>query len=243
MAVLLIALWIAGAAVIASANRANRKTSLRLTMIWVCAAWIAVGWWLWAPKPATSSIALAFTSAAGISVLGARWPGARAWQFVVIGLLGVTLLPLLEADLLGRPLTLSGVRIAFAIGLLGTGVLNYVPTRLGIAAALAGYGAGLMFADHQLRLARMAIAAAPVIGWLSVASRRSGETNTVRLWLDFRDRFGAIWSLRVLEQFNRSAANSGSTTTLKWNGLNGPDGPDSYERLRALLRRFGLPPT
>jgi hypothetical protein len=138
---------------------------------------------------------------------------------------------------------LSGVRIAFKIGLLGTGVVNKIPTRLGIAPAIVGCWAGVMLADHPSRFAHIAIAAAPLIGWLSVAFRRSHEGGTDRLWHDFRDRFGAIWSLRVMEQFNRSAANSGSTVTLKWNGLSGPDGPQSYERLCALLKRFGLPPT
>lgn len=241
MSALLITLWIAGAIALATAIHANRKTSLLLTVFWACFAWVAIGWWILNPGSATTQIALAMTSAAGVSVLGARWPGALAWQFVVIGLLGVMYLPLIEAHLIGTPLVLIGLRFIFVIGLMGTAVVNYLPTRLGISAMSVGIWAAMAFWNQGPELAPVAVACAPLIGWLSLAFRRPPSSNTTRLWLGFRDRFGAIWSLRVMEQFNRSAANSGSATTMKWNGLNGPDGPDTYERLCAVLKRFGMP--
>lgn len=243
MTAVLVALWIVGAAVLASSIRANRCTSLLPTMFWTSVAWIAIGWWQSNTDVTASHIALALTSAAGVSVLGARRPGAWAWQFVVIGLLGVMHLPLIESHMIGTPLVLTGLRLMFLMGLIGTAVLNYLPTRFGLSAILVGLWATLSLWNLVPELARIAIGSVPLISWLTFSMRRPSYGETNQLWHDFRDRFGMIWALRMMEQFNRSAANSGSATTLKWNGLSGPDGPDTYERLCAVLKRFGMPPT
>jgi hypothetical protein len=68
-----------------------------------------------------------------------------------------------------------------------------------------------------------------------------------RAWLSFRDRFGLVWSQRLREQFNRSAANSGWPVMLTWKGLRAVPGasdqarPDDellMETIRALMKRF-----
>jgi len=64
-----------------------------------------------------------------------------------------------------------------------------------------------------------------------------------QVWLDFRDRFGLTWSLRMREQFNRAASNAGWHARLGWSGLQGPKEeiaqPDMLRTLKALLKRFG----
>jgi hypothetical protein len=64
-----------------------------------------------------------------------------------------------------------------------------------------------------------------------------------QVWLDFRDRFGLTWSLRMREQFNRAASNAGWHARLGWSGLQGPKEeialPDMLRTLQALLKRFG----
>src|SRR5262249_5208603 len=83
--------------------RANRQTSLSHAVAWGIAAWLAwVGVFLaddlgnGAPTHTGRYVALCFTSAAGVAVLGARRPGVGAWNFVVAGLLAVLLLPIAE---------------------------------------------------------------------------------------------------------------------------------------------------
>jgi hypothetical protein len=94
--------------------------------------------------------------------------------------------------------------------------------------------------------AGLCLALAPWAGL--VVLRRSppaGSDDFDALWLDFRNRFGAVWGLRVREQFNRAAANAGWPVTLQWHGLavkeaaTPPPQNELVEKLRALLKRFG----
>src|SRR5882724_2886965 len=75
--------------------RANATTTLRPSIAWGAAAWLA---WLAAfalddPTNLWRYLALSLTACAGVSVLGARRPGVGAWNFVVVGLLAVLLIP------------------------------------------------------------------------------------------------------------------------------------------------------
>ena len=69
-----------------------------------------------------------------------------------------------------------------------------------------------------------------------------------RLWFWFRDNWGVVWALRVLERFNRAAEVSRWPVRLTWFGLaplRGQEGdqpapsPDELETtFRNLMRRF-----
>ena len=54
--------------------------------------------------------ALSLTGCAGVAVLGARRPGVGPWNFVLLGLLAVMLLPLAEGLLSRGALHLAGPR-------------------------------------------------------------------------------------------------------------------------------------
>src|SRR5438105_232827 len=142
-------LWLmfwAGAYPLWRAWRANRRTSLVHAVNWTIISWAAWGL-AWATDflypPALAVVArygaLCLTGCAGVAVLGARRPGVGAWNFVVVGLLAVMLLPLAEATVAGGSLHLAGPRIVFVAGTLAVIVLNYLPTRLGPAAACLGF--------------------------------------------------------------------------------------------------------
>lgn len=230
---------------------ANWRTPLLYSVIWAilgwtvaCAAVLAV--------PGLHFVALTLFGCASVAVLGARNPNAAAWQFVVCGLAGVLLLPLIESSVRDRPIDLSGVRWAFVCGLSVFASLNCLFTRLAFPTILVLVGGTLTFFIPKLTVGDpivifgyfvgvLCVWSAPAVGWLGFWDRRRDQSPTNRLWLDFRDRYGAVWALRVIEQFNRSAANAGSETTMTWNGLNGVDDAVAYERLIALLKRFGLP--
>jgi hypothetical protein len=236
----------------ARATTANFRTSLVFSVIWGWIAWAGLVAALIGLKSASFQIALALIGCASVSVLGARWPGAAAWQFVVVALLAVLLLPIAEAYLRGAEIQASLVRRVFVGGLLFTIIANYLPTRLGLAAMmLAGAlitTSAVMSIELAPRLAELlheiglcCACGGPAAAWLVLATGRGEWSPSTRLWLDFRDRFGAIWSLRLMEQFNRSAANAGLSARLHWRGLRGPQVADEYARLAALMKRFGLP--
>jgi hypothetical protein len=230
---------------LAVALSANRLTTLRTALTWGAgslAAWVVAA--LFPESSLAGYLALCLTGCAGVAVPGARRPGAGAWNFVVAGLLAVLLLPV--ASGLGTP-RLEAAHLVFLSGTLAVVVLNYLPGRLGPAAALAGVGVALeisrlagntMFAG-QLSAARLLLVAALWLAWL--LQRQSRATNEFDgIWLAFRDRYGFVWGERVREQFNRSAVNAGSSARLGWSGLKaGPtDNQEAIQILRALLKRF-----
>jgi hypothetical protein len=91
----------------------------------------------------------------------------------------------------------------------------------------------------------LCLALAPWLGLILLRrASAAGAQDFDTVWLDFRNRFGAVWGLRVREQFNRSAANAGWPVTLQWHGLAVNEGAtpprnELVEKLRALLKRFG----
>jgi hypothetical protein len=233
--------------------QANRQTSLAHAVAWAAAAWAA-----WLVRCGTTAdawgyLALCLTGCAGVAVLGARRPGLGAWNFVVASLLIVLLLPLAEGGVLGAPVRPGAIRIGFLAATLTVALGNYLPTRLApgmllLAAGCLGEMLVLFGSEERSNLApwrqasEVLIGCAPWAAWASLRWRQSVRSEVNCLWLDFRDRFGAVWGLRLREQFNRAAANAGWPVVLDWSGLIA-NKPVSEEELRAvlcaLLKRFG----
>lgn len=236
--------------------QANRRTALAHAVGWTAAAWLA---WLVAfafdgDGLLGRYVALALTGCAGVAVLGARRPHVGAWNFVVVSLLAVLLLPVAQGW--GKPV-LSAPYLAFLGATVAVGWLNYLPTRLSPAALLFGAGAGAEMAElcgvkvdaTLLGVARLCLAMSP---WAALACLRRSRAHVTGLdqeWLSFRDRFGVVWSQRAREQFNRAAANAGWPVTLSWHGFDaaqaeaGPAPEEVLATLRAVLKRFGTKET
>jgi hypothetical protein len=251
-------LYLSAAFPLAMALRANRCTSLFHAIAWAWLAWLGWGLAIGLDANGSTYLALCLTGCAGVAVLGARRPGVGAWNFVVLGLLTVLLLPVAEGTLIGTPLPLSTFRIAFLAVLIGVTVLNYVPTRLGGGAILLGVGCVWEMARITRTgrpdtfpggwfVATGCLGLAPWVAWVGVTVGRRGRTPFDRLWQEYRDRFGLVWGQRLREQCNRAAANAGLGVELGWWGLpagvvssdTGPGTP-AYETLAALMKRFGL---
>src|SRR6516165_2531149 len=137
MSIVLILLFVTGSAALVRAWLATRATALFHAVHWCMAAWLAWGVTIFTPERAShpdpvTYVALCLTGCAGIAVLGARRPHVTAWNFVVLGLLAVMVLPLVEKAFIGTQ-SLDWLRITFLAITLGVGVLNYLPTRFGPA--------------------------------------------------------------------------------------------------------------
>jgi hypothetical protein len=246
--------------------RINRRTSLIQAVHWTiiaCVAWellFALG-----GNPSRSAlavgsyIALALTGCAAVAVLGARRPGVTAWNFVVLALLAVDLLPLAKGVLAGKPTDVDLVHLLCVAATIAVGILNYLPTRMAPAALLLLIGCALVFAamattaesarsrQHLLEIGWLAVACVPWVAFWSMRSRPRAASEFDRLWLAFRNRFGLVWAQRLREQFNRSAAHAGWPVVLRWQGLRltrGAGSPDAETQdemvvaLQALMKRF-----
>lgn len=234
------------------ALRANRQTTLRQPLLWALAAWAvwAVAAWLRVLRPQHDGrlmpyLALCLTGCAGVAVLGARRPGVGAWNFVVVGLLAVLLLPVLNG--LGEPRLETAHWLFLGVALI-VPILNYLPTRLGLAALLLAAGCAieltalLDLVPPALRpIALLCLALSP---WASplLFRRDALRTEFDRLWLSYRDRFGFVWGQRMREQFNRAAHHASLPVMLRWSGLQATAPADPAALLglmRAVLKRFG----
>lgn len=238
--------WVVVSAVLplAAALSANRATALFHATAWAILAWAG---WLLATVTSLDAfgyLALVLTGCAGVAVFGARRPGVAAWNFVVAGLLVVLALPLLEAAALGTPVRPGTMRTVFLASLVGTTVINYLPTRLALGAAALAVGCWAefdrLFERGGADVTGWCVGLAPWLSWLGLKLGRPRASPTDRLWRTFRDRFGLVWGQRLREQFNRAAANAGFVAELRWTGVNPADSPAAYETLAALMKRFGL---
>ncbi|MBM3994354.1 MAG: hypothetical protein FJ303_09415 [Planctomycetes bacterium] len=257
MEFLTVALIVAGFVPLALAFWNERATSLSHALLWTMLTWTAWGAvFLWESIEQTRTdtgryIALCLVGCAGIAVLGARRPHVAAWDFVVLGLLSVMLLPLVEAALVGTE-SLGGLRVIFMTGAIAVGILNYLPTRQAVTAIwlFAACSAeialvhGWVPSEMNVLAMDLPLAFTPWLAWLSVALRPSAESEFDSVWLDFRDRWGFVWSQRVHEQFNNAAHHAGWPIVLTWFGLMHENDdrplndPVYVDTLRKALQRF-----
>jgi hypothetical protein len=263
-----------------AAWRRSEGTALRPGLIWVAVS-IALALLAQAlamlepfnagrPLAARSNyLAVLAVLAALVFVLNARMPGDKVWTGLTVLLVVVFLIPFLEEPgRLRRAHGLARLQLdtpwALFYGFIAVvGVTNYLPTRFGGAAAVLGLALVVEYltltrADWPLdRRARLGTAVAWLLafcGWLAhwCAGRRpSGRGECERLWFWFRDHWGAVWALRVLERFNREAALASWPVRLTWFGLEAVEPSSHVESalpvpdaaaimLRGLLRRFAV---
>jgi len=258
-----LSLILAGCYPICRAWQANRQTSLAHAVLWAGAAWVSWGMALTFGTPLEVGldpwryVALCMTGAAGVAVLGARRPHVGAWDFVVLGLLAVLLLPLAEKMFLGTP-SFGWPRVLFLGATLAVGIINYVPTNFALPTLLLGilytgecfslFAIDLEIRPEALFFLHASLFVIPWTCWWCGRRHAPRKMAFNQIWLDFRDQFGLFWGQRVREQYNRSAHNADLPGYLFWRGWKALDknAAVSVEKLRemesllqALLKRFG----
>ncbi|HWB10905.1 MAG TPA: hypothetical protein VG826_16875 [Pirellulales bacterium] len=198
-----------------------------------------------------------------VALLGAKRPQDRAWQLIVAAL--VALLAFQDLRAWTTDGSLSPAPHAawrwLTTGLSVMQLLNYLATRHAAAACLAFAGQVCLLGGNLLVVPvefpqrmpcglALVSTAVFVAAWCEREARRSGD-HAHDIWLEFRDRYGALWALRVAERVNAVAAHQNSRFRLQWSGFrqeqfdteqveNGPS-PDAdaiRKTLQTLLARF-----
>ncbi len=213
------------------------------------------------------------TLAALLSVFNARRPGSGAWAFLMGVLVLLFLIPWVEAQgsissaRAAARLRLEAPWNAFFAILVVAATANFAATRRWPIATLLFLALGLVlfpltFPETNPRLRAHVWTALPftlaALGLRGLVPPRQQPQATLaadRLWLWFRDHWGAAWALRVRERFNRESAVSDWGIQLGWRGLLYPRVTSlrsgnitpmvpqaklalAYTTLRALLKRF-----
>lgn len=198
-----------------------------------------------------------------MALLGAKRPQSRAWFAIVAALWMILAMPAFFAAAYNPRsggVWLDPVRSSFLFVLILIGFFNWLPTRAAPAHVLQALGQIGMLAPFLPRdplapqgalvgLLGLALYAAGVIVWNPLGGSRRGASRPLnRAWLDFRDAYGLVWGVRVLDRFNYEGVRQGWKIRLGWLGLRSivPGGgaelsPEVDLRMRRTLRSLLRP--
>ncbi len=254
----------------------TRGSTMTCPLIWsIVALWAVAGaeWYVWSNATevgeghwATSLrfFVATLTFCPAMAVLGAKRPQDWAWQFIVFSLWLVLILPAGEALLLRRSglIEIHDARAVFLAGLIALGTLNYLPTRHCLSALLVGVGQALLLAGnlpgirHDLGATGVLSFAVLVLLASLWTLRRTKVPEGKRFqadpaWRTFRDWYGAMWGLRVVQSLVSASEMYQWPVTLSWSGFfeiereapqeNGEIELALQTTLRGQLRRFMSP--
>jgi hypothetical protein len=202
-----------------------------------------------------------------VSLLGAKRPQNRPWQLIVFSLWGILALPAVQ-NLILHPSDPPSVHVLwrwFYVALIFIGPFNYLATLFAPAGILAAIGQAMLLWQFLPGVAAET-SEAPTLGILVTAgsilcaavlgsrrrrrlTRHGKAEGWNRVWLDFRDSYGVIWGVRVMERIESLLQSSNSPAWLEWwSGFEAPSVTSDLELrqaitanepgLRNLLRRF-----
>ena len=199
----------------------------------------------------------------GMALLGAQRPHDRIWQFVVVSLWVILVLPAVKNTLLepGSIFQLHPAWGWFLWLLILLGLLNRIGTRYWLAALLVAVGQCLVLAGHlpwvrhELEgigtlLGLACFAGAILVVHLQARGAPQSIAGFDRAWIEFRDRFGTLWALRVADRINTLAERQQGGLRLTWQGLRDSSDRNQVlqldadteailqQNLKNLLRRF-----
>jgi hypothetical protein len=158
-----------------------------------------------------------------VSVLGAKRPNSRAWDwFVVIPMLVVINWPVITSGVFGSSQQLVDLEAPALMGAIVVLVMilgNYFGTVHTPLVILLGTALLIGLTEFSQILPRFAEAAdasrvvvsAGLLITLCLAPRLLARqmphrTGYLRVWLDFRDWFGILWTKRLMDRLNQTAA-------------------------------------
>jgi hypothetical protein len=207
----------------------------------------------WAPAARYAAAMSTFTPI--MALLGAKRPQDRGWQWIVLTLWAILCQPAAEWLLFGGVAEIHPARFWFQMILIVVGATNGIGTRNWPASALFCGGQVLLLLPYYSADPPLAAGSAAFWGLAGIflslisltatgAAQREQSGSLDRVWLDFRDEFGVVWALRILERINASARMYDWPVQLTWQGLRDREfapaeiPPLVEESFRTLLRRF-----
>jgi hypothetical protein len=164
-----------------------------------------------------------------LALLGAKRPQNGAWQFIVMTLVGVLLLPVAQGLAFGDPQPHVHTLFRWLIAAhIVVGVVNYLPTMF--AGPACCFGAAQACAardllpfpggDSNLSDVALLLFCASLIGVRVLLYRRGmNGPGLHRLWFDFRDAHGLVWGLRIAERLNVVASKHAWPVEFTWGGM------------------------
>lgn len=201
----------------------------------------------------------------GMAVLGAKRPQDRAWHMIVLSLWIVLSLPAGHTLLFGSGhMELHTAWSVFLVLLIIAATFNYLPTRYWLSSVSLATAQLILLAPHSAwNVKWFTSVCCPVSGLafgvlaivltaFGLMPSRGAHQGLDRVWIDFRNLFGAVWSLRVAERINASAKLYDWKFQLNWHGFVRADGgsmedlpaeiaPNVLQNINSLLRRFVSP--
>jgi hypothetical protein len=270
------AISVVGLIALASGFRALRGTTLRAPWWWAAGSIVSVA------ASETAIALFNFDGTAGaaqfrlaastttllpvVALLGAKRPQDRAWQLIVLSFWVLLALPAAQAWLLRpeSPPMMHCFWSCFLFLLAIFGATNYLPTRFWPAALLAAAGQIVLHWQYRpfaaaptesqgLALWGLSLIVAAAVTVALIARRPVAAGDPLnRMWIDFRNQFGAVWGLRIAERINAQAKQCSWQLTLGWHGFTTSYGgsfdsagasvqPELQAALRTLFRRFVSP--
>lgn len=223
-------MWWAGAVALGFAFRSVRGTTLVWPAIWAALTWAFIGLFSRFPGAGQRYFSAVLAITPVLAMLGAKRPQNLAWQCIVATMVAVLVSPVgkawayaeifFETPMLFRWLLAAHILIGFA---------NYAPTRFAVPAALAAVGQVLLAAGalpflnagsySNFRSGVAVLACAIILAvWLDHSSSKHAP-GMQRLWNDFRNHYGAVWTLRVAERLNSTAEMHRWPVEFSWSGL------------------------
>lgn len=205
----------------------------------------------------------ALTLCPPMSLSGAKRPQDKPWHIIVASLWLVLTLPALQNVMMHKTgeLETHAARAWFLFTLLICGVLNSLFTRFWPCVLLAAVGQAILLSPYlpwplkalsacDSSWGVMSVSGAVILATTCFRRRRRPAEPLDHLWLDFRDAFGLLWTLRVAEQINKVSRASGWNVSASWQGIRShgqslglqewpPDQRRAFHQsLCNLLRRF-----
>jgi hypothetical protein len=189
-----------------------------------------------------------------IAILGAKRPQALVWNYIVVSLWIVLIMPALEVLLLKPeqtfeiyafgPWMISALIFYTAIHYAGTGM---TVTGLLVAAAQALYLADHLPAfpfdsDYRARvLASLFLLIAA--SWATYSLLRRGAADEFGLlWSRFKNGYGTAWALRIIQRLDELQARHDWSVRLGWYGVqptrDGATADEMRQDRKALARAF-----
>jgi hypothetical protein len=212
--------------------RRLRETTFFAAACWGAVAFLAVGYACISPAgddPYVRYTVAVLLVAPTLALLGAKRPQNGAWQFIVLTLVGVLLLPVAQGLAFGddRP----HVHLLFRWVILThivVGTVNYLPTRF--VGPACCFGAAQFLAAQEFLPFAMPLTSTPwaVLGLLVAAFSIASflvcrgcalPPGLDRVWRDFRDAYGLVWGVRIAERLNASALKHGWPVEFTWGGM------------------------